>query len=113
MARTALHTAPERTVTVEQLERQYGCRYEAAPHGMFPVTHKLSGPCGYGEAAWAFVRVKSDGGVQWAIFDADGRRLIHGDERPLLGRYRAIRSALEWVRIHNGVRVYPRAKRRA
>lgn len=96
------------------MERQYQCRYERGATGLFPVTHRLSGPCGDmgAVAAWGLVSIGNFEVLNWKIIDSTGNVLVHGSEqnhgRTRVGYTRMIKRALQHMRGHGGVRVYPR-----
>jgi hypothetical protein len=103
------------TATIEQMERQYGLRYETAPWGLFPVTHRLDGtkfPYSGTHAAWAYISISNVEVLNWCILDDLGSRVIHGAEqnfaRTRSGYYQMIRRALKHVRSYGAARVYPR-----
>jgi len=89
------------------MERQYRVRYEQAPWGLFPVTHRIEGDP---HATWGHISISNFENVQWCLYDARGSRIIHGAElnhaRTRQGYWRALRTALRHMR--GGHRVYPR-----
>lgn len=101
-------------MSVEDMERQYHCKYVAGAGVTFPVTHVLhSGDCGEGKPVvrYAYIGISNGEHLNWKLYDARGGVVVHGSEinhgRTRHGYIRMIKRALRHVRFYGAQRVHP------